>query len=611
MQHEVRDSLRQRAWWRSYLEDNRALLLTALALGVVVYGFAVALMFTSGYMISLAATLPLTVLALHLPSIFVRIFGVGKPLIQYVQRLLSHDWVLRMTSALRVRIFESLEARFHYLSQHERLGEVLGAFADDIEHIQDLFLRTVLPLAISLCIYGLVVILCGVFSWQLGLMLLITLGVATIILPLLALGFNRVRIRRMEEERMRMQRELTDDLLCLRDWRLTGREEDFLTRCATIYEERFQSERRANLSVRRFETGCHILFLISLSAVLIWSASVFAQGSAEGPSWIALSESVSALGAVTAQDSVPYAANWIAAFVIGFFPLIEIFSPNVRAILGSMTQSIAFANVGRIVEDDGRKGIVDSPAGGSTHLAAHTPGLSEERSEAAVIMEDVSFAYAPGDHAVLDHLDLTIPKGQHVALLGRSGAGKSTLSRLLSGDLSPIAGTLAVEGRVGIVEQAPYIFRQSVRENLLLAKPDATDEELLEALQRVALLPWFSRLPDGLDTEMADGGITLSGGERHRLALARILLFQADIIMLDEPYLGLDPETEHELSAMLFDVFKDETMVCITHHLKDIDAFDRVVYLEGGSLVMDGDPASLERGDERFRELRGFEHGRD
>ena len=146
------------AWVKPFFTRYRKVLALTLALGLAAFVFAGALMFTSGYMISLAATLPFTVLALHVPSLFVRIFGLGKPILQYLERLASHDWVLRMTSELRRRLYETVERMTSAVRSRRSLGDTLGLLTEDIGHVQDLYLRTVLPMASAWLLYVVVVI---------------------------------------------------------------------------------------------------------------------------------------------------------------------------------------------------------------------------------------------------------------------------------------------------------------------------------------------------------------------------------------------------------------------------------------------------------------------
>ena len=161
----------------------------------------------------------------------------------------------------------------------------------------------------------------------------------------------------------------------------------------------------------------------------------------------------------------------------------------------------------------------------------------------------------------------------------------------------------------GVCQQATYLFNDTLRNNLLIAKPQATDEELERALERVGLKRLLARLPKGLDTLLDEAGLRFSGGERHRVALARILLQDAPIVILDEPTVSLDPRTEHEVLDTMFEVLEGKTVILITHHLQGVSDMDRVLFLESGRIALDGAPEELERNNQHYQTLLELEQG--
>ncbi len=641
-----RDAWKRDAWVRPFLARYRGVLAAAIVLSVIAYVFAAALMFTSGYMISLAATIPFTVLALHVPSLFVRIFGIGKPLVQYVERLSSHDWVLRMTSSLRRRLYDAIErlderpgaslgegqaggigeVAGREVARHGRdasFGRMLALFASDIEHVQDLFLRTILPLVVMIVLYALVVVALGVFSPLMGAVFLVAIGVAVIVMPLVSLAVNGARTMRRQALVSDLYDAAVEDVRGMGDWRLSGRKDDLLARSRVAYEQRHE----VTAAMRAFERRCGVVrqvtFACAIGALFAWAAWVFGGAGVLGSGvsadvggalgvWNALlaTDAAHALAGATMHDATPHAANWIAAFVLCAFPLLEAFAPASEAALGFVRHATAIGELNALAP-----GEEDAGAGGGAvgcgDKGWQRPSRTVEAPEDArnaIELDAVSFAYEGGP-AIYEGLSLVIPKGQRVAVIGRSGVGKSTLLDLMRGVRVPGQGSVRTEGAIGIIEQAPYVFRKTLRENLLVANPAAPDAQMTSALEAVGLGGLLRSREGGLGAEVAEGGITLSGGERHRLALARILLAESDIVLLDEPYLGLDGATESDVSQVMLEVLHGKTVVVVTHNLRDIDAYDRVVVIGEGGIEADGAPADLARTNPRFQQLLGFELG--
>ncbi len=571
---DVRDAaraMRRDSWVRPHLRTHWKMLAAAVLLSSLAFVFASALMFTSGYMISLAATIPFTVLALHLPSIFVRIFGVGKPVLQYLERLASHDWVLRMTSSLRVRLYDAVERR----PAGSSTGRMLGLFADDLENLQNLCLRTLFPMIVVAAMYVVVVVAFGVLSPLMGLAMLAVVGLAAFAVPLWSLSVNAAREACRRKTVSSMYDKAAEDVFGVVDWGLSGRREEFLERLSAPYEAAYAEARARDGFERWMSVLRQALYCVAVVGVFAWAAYAFAGAGAQADGFV-VTGAAQALGGVTMHDSMPYPANWIAAFVLCMFPLLDVFSPASEAVLGFAEHKGSLDELNALDADSA--GCAD---GGGVAVAG-TPVC--QSTENAVELRSVRVSYDGGATCVLDGVDLCVRKGERIAIVGRSGAGKSTLMDVVGGKLAPSSGDVRVSGKVGYIEQFPYVFRKSLRENLLLAKPDATDEELIEALEDIGLLALVERLPDGLDTLMAEGGATLSGGERHRLALARILLFHCDVVLLDEPYLGLDDETRREVSRAMLSALRGKTVLMVTHGMDQALELDEVFRVEGGGV---------------------------
>lgn len=596
------------SWVKPFFARYGRVLALALFLGLVAAVFAGALMFTSGYMISLAATLPFTVLAVHVPSLYVRIFGVGKPALSYLERLTSHDWALRMTSELRRRLYRDVESASAGSRAARRMGEMLGLLAEDIERIQNLYLRTVYPLVIAWVLYVLVVVALGVFDVAVALAMALLLGVVVFVLPAVSLCVNGARLERAKVVKAQLYAELADNVLGVADWVYSGRGDECLNRYQSVQAEADRLDAKVARFARVRDVAMQVMFAVAVVALLAWAGVEFsptnpATGGASGT-----------LAAVAPENAIVHAGNWIAAFVLCLFPLIESFAPASEAAMGLVSYGDSIERMNGLSASAVSNSAAPS-SGANVGSAACTGGAAE------VVFEGVSFAYSGARSEVISDLDLIIPAGQKVAVLGRSGAGKSTLASLIHGDYAACGGRVTIAGidaatlgdsaaqLIGVIGQSPHLFNWTLRENLAIAKPEATDAELEETLRKVGLGALLERLPQGLDTMVDERGRRFSGGERHRIALARVLLAETPVVVLDEPFAGLDPVTEQALIDTMFRTLDGRTIVMITHHLQGVSACDRALFLEGGRIAIDGEPAVLERENERYRKLLAADRG--
>ncbi|HGS8788676.1 TPA: amino acid ABC transporter ATP-binding/permease protein, partial [Streptococcus agalactiae] len=208
-----------------------------------------------------------------------------------------------------------------------------------------------------------------------------------------------------------------------------------------------------------------------------------------------------------------------------------------------------------------------------------------------------------------------------IAILGRSGSGKSTLASLLRGDLKASQGEITLGGAdvsivgdcisnyIGVIQQAPYLFNTTLLNNIRIGNQDASEEDVWKVLERVGLKEMVTDLSDGLYTMVDEAGLRFSGGERHRIALARILLKDVPIVILDEPTVGLDPITEQALLRVFMKELEGNTLVWITHHLKGIEHADRILFIENGQLELEGSPQELSQSSQRYRQLKAADDG--
>ncbi len=554
---------------RMLFRNHAGLALLSILLSVVAALFASALMFTSGYMISLAAAIPFTVLALHLPSILVRIFGVGKPLIDYIERLLGHDWVLRATSLLRRRLFEAVE-RQEGVQRTFKLGDALATLTEDIAAVQDLFLRCVFPLACALILVLIVPLAASFASALLGAALFVLMFLATVGIGVGALLADRGKLEEAQATTRSLYSVLTDHVLGIRDVILSGQGSAFAERIARVHERSDGLERSLAARKRLRSFACQLLMGFAVVLCLIWSSQVFTLAT-DGVSFAGGGQEgvlVGLLANLAPTGEAPWPPNWITAFSICLFPLIEFLLPATEAFLEGYATRQGAQRLGLIL------------GGAHSTVRAVRAHVAPVRDVSwAVEMEGVGLSFPGCSRPVLRGLDLRIPKGSLTAVVGPSGAGKSTFARLISRILRPTVGTVRIQGSVGLIEQDAYVFHKSLRENLLIADGAATDDQLVRVLGQVGLSGLLERLPKGLDSMLAAGGEDVSGGEACRITVARALLAGFDTIILDEPFRALDPDTERAVMDTIQETLADKTVIVITHHIQDIRRFDDVIFM--------------------------------
>ena len=566
------------SWIRPYLSENKWLLALVLILGTGTFFSAGALMFTSGYLISESATLPENILLVYVPIVLVRLFGVSRPAFRYAERLSGHSMVLKILSRMRVRLYKTLEPNALDFKSRFKTGDLLGVLADDIEHLQDVYIKTIFPAVISLLLYAMIVLGLGYFSIPFALLMLLLLFVLVILFPLVSLLTTHARHAKRKDARNGLYQTLTDAVMGAGDWMISGRQADFIQR----YEN---DERTADIiegEISKFQRYRNLLFHIIILVAIISMTC-----------WIAAN-----------VESGGFEPSWIAAFVLVVFPLIDAFAPLSDAVsqLPSYQSSLERIN-GLKTQNEERN-----------HLEQTGIQDLKKKTSLPIQFDQITFSYSEEASPVLEDLTLSIQAGEKIALLGKSGSGKSTLAKLILSAYEPQKGQITIGGKpvnelgelsnlVAVLQQKPHLFDTTVMNNIRLGKPAATDEEVIEAAKKVQMHDYIISLPDGYDTRMHELGSRFSGGERQRIALARILLQDVPIAILDEPTVGLDALTEKQLLKTIFETLQSKTVIWITHHLAGAETMDRMIFLEDGAIKMDGTHAELMKTEEAYRNL--------
>ena len=564
-------------WVKPYLQRYKAPLMLAIFLGFCTFFSAGALMFNSGYLISKSASLPENILLVYVPIVLTRAFGVSRPVFRYIERLTSHNWVLKMTSKLRRKLYHTLEKDAMVFKQKYRMGDILGLLAEDIQYIQNLYLRTIFPLIIAVILYAFIVIAVGMFSIFFALYLALLLFILVIVLPVWSVVVNGARQEREKTLKTELYTDLTDNVLGVADWIFSQRGVEYVDTHLQVEQELYQVQDQKRLFNHRVQVLFQLIYSFVVIGLIVWTSQRFV-GNHGG------------------------AANWIAAFVLSAFPVVDAFVVLPEAMQESNVYKDSINRLNALDEtpDEAPKNI--------------------EVTDTRIQVENLSFSY--DHHLVLDRLDLTIEPGEKIAILGKSGSGKSTLASLVRGDLKPQNGLLTLGGvptyqfgdamshYISVIQQAPYLFHTTILNNVRMANTNKSEEEVWQVLERVGLKKLVEQLPEGLHTMVDEAGLRFSGGERHRMALARILLQDTPIVLLDEPTVGLDPLTEQALIDTFFSQLQDKTVIWITHHLQGIEIMDRVIFIEDGRLEMSGTPADLAQNNARFQQLKAIDEGK-
>ncbi|MEU5300812.1 thiol reductant ABC exporter subunit CydD [Streptomyces noursei] len=568
---------------RGLARARRARLGLALLLGSLALGCAVGLMATSGWLISRASQEP-PVLYLMVAVTATRAFGIGRAVFRYAERLVAHDAVFRMLADVRVAVFRRLERLAPAGLKERRRGDLLSRLVADVDAVQDYFLRWLLPVGAALLVGAGTVAFTGWLLPEAGVILAVGLLLAGAGVPALSSALAWRAERRLAPARGVLSTRVVD--------LLTGTAE--LTVAGAV-RARTEEVRRADRDLTR-----------------IASRSAAAAGAGAGLSALLCGLTVAAAAVVGIQAVHTGRLAGVALAVVVLTPLAA-FEAVAGLPLAAQYRRRTRHAAERVFE------VLDAPAPVSE---PEVPATAPEEPFPLTVRE-LSARHPGQDRPALDGVGFTLTAGRRLAVVGPSGSGKTTLAQVLLRFLDREAGAYALAGTdaqemagdavrrlVGLCAQDAHLFDSSLRENLRLARrdrsggPDGTDDQdLWDALGRARLADWVRGLPDGLDTMVGEHGARLSGGQRQRLALARALLADFPVLVLDEPAEHLDLATADALTADLLAATEGRTTVLITHRLAGLDAVDEVLVLDRGRVVQRGGYAELATADGPFRRM--------
>ena len=543
------------------------LLLLGVILAIVTLLASIGLLNLSGWFLSASAVVGAAGLYSFnymLPAAGVRGAAITRTAGRYFERLVSHDATFRVLQHLRVTTFSKLLPLSPAGLSRFRQGELLNRVVADVDTLDHLYLRVISPLVGALVVIAVVTVGLSVLDVSLALMLGGIMLATLIILPPLFYRAGKPTGESLTQLRGQYRQQLTT-------W-LQGQAELAIFGASQRYREQMENTELSWHDAQRRQsdlTAASQAVMLLIGALAVLTMLWFASGS-------------------VGDNTQPGAL--IALFVFCALAAFEALAPVTGA----------FQHLGQVIASAVRiTQITDCPP---EVQFPQSPMMVP--AAVNVRLQEISFSYPEQPQKALNGINLSISAGEHVAVLGRTGCGKSTLLQLLTRARDPQHGEVllnevplthysetALRASISMVPQRVHLFSATLRDNLLLAAPQASDEVLTEVLNRTGL----EKLLDdsGLNAWLGEGGRQLSGGELRRLAIARALLHDAPLVLLDEPTEGLDAATESQILELLEEVMQGKTVLMVTHRLRGLSRFDQIIVMDNGQIIEQGNHAAL------------------
>ncbi len=552
-------------WWMA---------LSAL-LGFATVGSSIGLMSTSAFIIAKAALHP-NIGDLQVAIVGVRFFGISRGVFRYAERLVSHNTTFKLLARLRVWFYEALEPLAPARLMEYRSGDLLSRIVGDIETLENFFVRVIAPPAVALITTVVIWFFLAMFGKNVANTLVLFLALAGLGIPILARILGREAGKKLITERAKLNTGIVDGIQGLADLLAYGRagEQRQLVRESS---KRLIAAQQKMAFVTALQDGMGVLLAgLGMLAVSVVAIPLASSGSITGVDLAVIA--LAALSSFEAVQPLPLAAQYLENNIEAARRLFEVV--------------------------DEKPEVVDPP----------NPLPLPEKHDISV--SGLRFAYPNANRLALDGVDFHVRDGGRLAVVGPSGAGKSTLVHLLLRFWEFHEGRIEIGGgdirsyrqddvrkMIGVVSQNTYLFNATVRENLLLARPNASEEEIFEAARRAQIHDFILSLPKGYDTWIGEQGVGLSGGERQRLAIARALLKDAPILILDEATANLDAVTERKVLDAIRELMEGRTTLMITHRLVGMESMDEIIVLSHGKVAERGTHKELLRSGGLYRRM--------
>ncbi|HGY1169969.1 heme ABC transporter ATP-binding protein/permease CydC [Klebsiella aerogenes] len=546
---------------------HKWLLTLGVVLAIVTLLASIGLLTLSGWFLSASAVVGVAGIYSFnymLPAAGVRGAAIIRTAGRYFERLVSHDATFRVLQHLRVATFSKLLPLSPAGLARFRQGELLNRIVADVDTLDHLYLRVISPLVGALVVILVVTIGLSVLDVTLALTLGGIMLATLLLLPPLFYRAGKPTGEQITQLRGQYRQQLTS-------W-LQGQAELMLFNASDRYrkqmektEQRWQEAQRRQAELTALSQALMLLIGGIAVIAMLWMASEGVGGNSQPGALIAL-------------------------FVFCALAAFEALAPVTGA----------FQHLGQVIASARR----------ITQITEQQPEVTfsqqapQSFSQVALTLNEVTFSYPQQSAPALKDISLQVAAGEHIAILGRTGCGKSTLLQLLTRAWDPANGQIQLNGQplselsettlrqaMSVVPQRVHLFSATLRDNLLLAAPQVSDARLAEILARVGLEKLLE--DSGLDSWLGEGGRQLSGGELRRLAIARALLHDAPLMLLDEPTEGLDATTESQILDLLSEVMRDKTVLMVTHRLRGLARFNQIIVMDNGQIIEQGSHAEL------------------
>ena len=542
-----------------------------LGLVLMITGLAssIGLLTTSGWFLAATAIAGLgTLFNFFYPSASVRGLAIGRTLFRYFEKLVTHDATFRILAKLRVQVFEKIIPLSPAVLNRYRNSDLLNRLVSDVDTLDSLYLRLIAPFITAIFVILAMCIGLSFVNAPLALGLGASLLLLVFVIPTVFYQLGKKFGDKLVHSRALYRTQFLEFIQAQAELLLFNAEDKLKDNMAKT-EANWQADQQKEANLSGFSTALSLFLNGLIIAAMLWFSSQAEFGNDE------------------------YRMAFIALFTFAALASFEILMP-----LGS-----AFLHIGQVIASAERvTDIIEQQP-----LVAFN-GKAEFDQNATTLIEakDLSFTYPERQNRALENLNLTIQKGKKIAILGKTGSGKSTLLQLLVRNYDANQGELFLAGKpiadyaedtlrsqFCFLTQRVHVFSDTLRQNLQFASAvNISDEKMIEVLNQVGLGKLLEQ-EQGLDIWLGDGGRPLSGGEQRRLGLARILLNDAPILLLDEPTEGLDRETERQILRLILAHAENKTLIMVTHRLTAIEQFDELCVIDEAKLIEKGTYAEL------------------